>query len=226
MKQDILSFLEMIGVNNRFISIYKRFIFINNLKFSKFSRRREELFLVRYPDWKVVRSKLFQKMCVRASRILSKSLKPRYKVFIEKDSSCASLALYMILEPYIRKYGIEIIYCEDLNLVMPLEFHLTASPLTLNMEVENILNQMFNGEKIESTISKDKSREQKTIYPLINIPDSWIKSWVNEYGFTCSTPPADKVSNDLLEFLGEFIPDVRENMLKSAVYLTDNKKRS
>lgn len=220
MNQDILNFLGMIGVNNQFISLYNGSIFINNLKFSRFSRRKEELFLARYPEWKVVRSKVFQKICVRASRILSKSLNPGEKVFIEKNSSCANLALYIILEPYTRKYGIEIIYSDDLNLDWPGEVDKVASPLTLDREVENIIHQMVQGEKIETTISKGKSN-LKTIYPLINIPDSWIESWVNEYGFTCSSSPADIVSSDLLEFLEEYIPDVRENMLKSALFVSE-----
>ncbi|HEY0196726.1 MAG TPA: ATPase [Methanobacterium sp.] len=219
MNQEILNFLGMIGVNNQFISLYDGSIFINNLKFSRFSRRKEELFLAKHPDWKVVRSKIFQKMCVRASRILSKPLNPGEKVFIEKNSRRANLALYIILEPYTRRYGIEIICNDNLNLAQPDEVDLMASPLTLDQEVENIIHQMIQGEKIETTISKGKSK-LKTIYPLINIPDSWIESWVNEYGFTCSSSSVDIVSSDLLEFLEEFIPDVRENMLKSALFVS------
>ncbi len=220
MSQDILDFLRTIGVNVQFISLYDGFIFINNLKFSRFSRRREELFLAKHPDWKVVRSKVFQKMCIRASRILSKSLKPGEKVFIEKNSNCANLLLYLILEPYTRKYGVEIIYSVDLNSARPEKVDLVASPLTLDREVGNIIQQMVQGERIQPTISRSKSKELKTIYPLVNIPDSWIESWVGEYGFTCHVSPVDEISSDLLEFLEEFIPDVRENMLRSALFLT------
>lgn len=219
MNQEILSFLEMIGVNTQFVSLYEKFIFMNNLKFSRFSRKREEMFLKKFPEWKVVRSKVFQKMCVRASRILSKSLKPKDKVFVEKNSRCTSLALYIILEPYTRKYGVEIVYYEDPNAIKQVD--LVASPLTLDEEVGNIIKQMLHGEKIELTVSK--TEEFKTIYPLINIPDSWIESWINEYGFTCTNPLVDTVSNDLLKFLGEFIPDFKENMLKSALFYRDRK---
>lgn len=226
MNKDILDFLGMIGVNNQFISLYNGSIFINNLRFSKFSRKKEELFLAKHPDWKVVRSKVFQKMCLRASRILNKSLNPGEKVFLEKNFNCTNLALFIILEPYTRKYGVEIIYSGDLSLARPDEVDLVASPLTLDREVENIIHQMLQGEKIEPTITKSKSKELEIIYPLLNIPDSWIEFWISEYSFACNTSPVDKVSYDLLEFLGEYIPDVRENMLKSALFILNKKKKN
>ena len=140
MSQEILDFLGMIGVNTQFISLYNNSIFINNLKFSRFSRKKEELFLEKHPDWKVVRSKVFQKMCVRASRFLSKSLHPKEKIFIEKNSNCANIALYIILEPYTRKYGIEITYSDDLEMARPGEVDKIASPLTL----EHLFDYIFH----------------------------------------------------------------------------------
>ena len=219
MSQEILDFLGMIGVNTQFISLYNNSIFINNLKFSRFSRKKEELFLEKHPNWKVVRSKVFQKMCVRASRVLSKSLHPKEKIFIKENSNCANTALYIILEPYTRKYGIEITYSDDLEMARPGEVDKIASPLTLDGEVEDIIKQMLQGEKIEPTILKDKPNNLKTIYPLINIPDSWIETWTSEHDFKCNILPKDKVSHDLLEYLEEYIPEVRENMLKSALFL-------
>lgn len=213
----------MVGVNTRFVSLYDETVFINNLKFSRFSRKKEELFSSKYPDWKVMRSKAFQKMCVRASRTLSQSLNPRDRVFIEDNHNCTNLTLYIILEPYTRKYGIKIIYSEDLTPAERGEVDLVASPLTLDGEVGNIIHQMFNGEKMEPTTSKTKSKGPETIYPLINIPNSWMESWIKEYGFTCSNPPVDPISSDFLEFLGEYVPDVRENMLKSTIYLSKKK---
>lgn len=221
MKQEILSFLKMIGVNIQFVSLYDGAIFINNLKFSRFSKKREEMFQDKFPQWKVVRSKVFQKMCVRASRILSKALRPKDKIFVEKNSKCSNLALYLILEPYTRKYGVEIVYSGDLS--KQAEVDLVASALTLDREVGNIIHQMLEGERMEPITTRDPD-EVKTIYPLLTIPDSWIESWTNEYGFTCTTTPVDPVSGDLLEFLEEFIPDVRENMLKSALYLAKRVK--
>jgi tRNA(Ile)-lysidine synthase TilS/MesJ len=62
----------------------------------------------------------------------------------------------------------------------------------------------------------------KIIYPLINIPESWIESWAQKYDLSCTTSPADGISEDLMIFLEEFIPQVRENMLKSALYVSEN----
>jgi hypothetical protein len=218
MKDEILEFLEMIGVNCRFISLYNGYIYINNLKFSRFSRRREELFQAKYPHWKVIRSKIFQKICVRASRVLSKSLKPKDKVFILNGENCADFTLQMILEPYTRKYGIEIILNDKLVSLDKYGVDCIASSLNLDREVENIIKQMFKGEKIESTISRKHKNQVKIIYPLINIPEAWIESWANECDLNCEISAIDKLPYSLIEFLEEFIPEVKENMLRSALY--------
>ena len=223
MSQEILDFLRMIGVNNQFISIYNEVIYINNLKFSRFSRKKEELFIARYPEWKVVRSKLFQKMCVRASRVLSKSLHPKEHIFLEKSCNCEDIALYIILEPYTRKYGVQIIFNDDLDNVLPGDLVKVASTLTLDGEVENIISQMLQGKKIEPTTS-DSESWVKMIYPLINIPSTWIETWMDENDFPCEIPHNDMVSHDLIEFLAEYIPDVRENILKSTQFVYDKKQ--
>ena len=212
--KEILKFLSNLGVDTRFISIFDEQIFINNLKFSRFSRRREELFQARYTKWDVIRSKVFQKMCIRASRVLSKSLKPGDTISILKGTDCADRLLYLILEPYQRKYGIKIIYEEDLELTKSDSF---ASSQTLDREVAQIIKQIFNGERIHLTTLKNKG---EVIYPLINIPDSWIEIWARDNHFLCSATSIDKKSEELLKFLEPYIPDVMENMVKSAFYLS------
>lgn len=220
MNKEILNFLRNIGVDIRFISLWDGFIFINNLKFSRFSRRKEELFMDKFPQWKVIRSKVFQMMCIRASRVLSKSIKPREKIFINKNNDCANLALYVILEPYTRKYGIEIIYDENLD-TEDYEVDSVASPLTLDREVEKVINQMFHGEKIKPTSINTEYNNKRVIYPLINIPDSWIESWAQKNDLPCKISTGSRISVDLLDFLEEYIPNVRENMLKSALLTND-----
>lgn len=175
----------------------------------------------KFPLWKVIRSKVFQMMCIRASRVLSKSLKPREKIFINKKNDCASLTLYVILEPYTRKYGIEIIYDENLDSAENHEVDSIASPLTLDREVEKVINQMFQGEKIQPTSINTEYNNRRVIYPLINIPDSWIKSWAQKNDLPCKIFPGSRISVDLLDFLEEYIPNVRENMLKSALLTND-----
>ena len=219
MKKNVLEFLENIGVDNRFISLWNNFLFINNLKFSRFSRRKEELFQAKFPEWKVVRSKILQKMCIRASRVLSKSLNPQDTIFIKKIGNCVDLALYVILESYTRKYGVKIICGEEE--LKGYEVDCVASPLTLDLEVENIINQMIQGKKIEAMSLNIKFNEYKTIYPLINVPNSWIESWTYKYNLSCIIPPYDGISHGLINFFEEFIPNVRENMLKSATFVSE-----
>lgn len=219
MNKKILNFLSIIGVDTRYISLYQNYILINNLKFSRFSRRREELFLEKHKDWKIIRSKIFQKMCIRASRDLSKSLNPRDKILIIKNGSCADLILYLILEPYTRKYGIKIIFGNSFDSSEDYEVDSIASSLTLDQEVGNILNQLFQGRKIELTNIKTENTDFKIIYPLINISDAWIKLWTKNIDLKCAITPADRTTEDLLNFLQQYIPDVRENILKSANYI-------
>lgn len=218
MKKDIIDFMSILGVETRYISLYNKYVFINNLKFSRFSRKREEVFQSRYPDYQVVRSKLFQKMCIRASRSLSQSLNPGEKILVNNNDTCADLALYLILESYTRKYGIEIITEKSTDMKEESMVDSIASSITLDQEVGKLINQMFNGEKIKpSSIVSENGI--KTIYPLINIPNSWIEAWARNNYVYCETITEDGNSLDLLAFLELYVPDIRENMLKSAIYL-------
>ena len=224
MKKDTIDFLAILGVDTRYVSLYHNYIFINNLKFSRFSRKRVEIFLAKFPHWNVIRSKIFQKMCIRASRSLSQSLNPGEKILVLKDDTCADLILYLILEPYTRKYGIEIIYEKDLGFTNEYRANSIALSITLDQEVGKLINQLFNGEKIKLSSMETEKEGTKIIYPLINIPDSWIESWVQNNNLTCATISKDDISKDLLEFLEQYVPDARENMLKTAIYLRETGK--
>ena len=68
-KKDVLKFLKIIGVDTRFISYTSDKIYINNLRFSKFSKKRQHTFNKQYPNIEVVRNSLFQKICSKASRV-------------------------------------------------------------------------------------------------------------------------------------------------------------
>ena len=70
----MLKFLKIIGVDTRFISYTPNKIYINNLRFSKFSRKREETFKKQYSEIDIVRSSLFQKICSKTSKTLSKHI--------------------------------------------------------------------------------------------------------------------------------------------------------
>lgn len=200
------------------MSILDKKVYINNLRFSRFSRRREERFLNRFSDFKVVRSKIFQKICMRASKVLSDSLNPQERIFVVKGATIYDYALYVILEPYRRKYGIEIILGDDISDSKNLNTDSIALSLTLDDEVENILKLILKGVKIELLSSKIEYEGINLVYPLINIPRSWICSWLDVGEDKCEFSVIHDPSKDLLKFLEGIIPDIRENIYKSAYF--------
>ena len=221
-KKEILRFLKKIGVDTRFVSVLPPEILINNLRFSKFSRTKEELFKKNYPEFKVIRSTIFQKICARSSKILGDSLKPREKVLINQSNNPGDKALSVILEPYSRKYGIEIIErdfdLENLETINE-DFNVVALPLTLDQEIENVLGRIFSGKKVELKSSKKNLQEVKLIYPLLNIPQEWICSWLNQED--CLQHEANELAHEFLMYLEGVVPQVRENILKSARFVTE-----
>lgn len=222
-KKEILRFFKKIGVDTRFISVVPPNILINNHRFSKFSRTKEELFRKNYPEMKVIRSKIFQKICARSSKVLGETLTPREKILINKSSDPSNKALSIILEPYTRKYGIKIIEMEfDFNEIndIKVEFDSIALPLTLDHEVENILGQIFTGEKVELKSSQNKLGDKKIIYPLINVPLEWICSWQELEN--CSIKEGNELAHEFLAYLESVVPQVRENILKSARFLSED----
>ena len=146
-------FLKKIGVDSRFVSFYQKDsidhnapiddtvkLYIENLRFSKFSKTRTVLFNKYYPDIEVVRSSLFQKICARASKTLANGLNPQDTVIIPPIDNPYNELLYIVLEPYSRKYGISFIeYDEN---VKSEDFDSVISPLNLNQEVNHILNDI------------------------------------------------------------------------------------
>ncbi|MEL7669830.1 ATPase [Methanobacterium sp.] len=217
MTRELVKFLQKIGVDTRFVSIIEDKVYINNLKFSRFSRKREELFKKSFPEVDVIRSKIFQKICMRASRNLAHCIHPKEKIFLIKDDDPRNFALYVILEPYQRKYGIELIFGRSMDEAENLDIDSIALPITLDDEAQNILQLMLDSEKIELLSSNESYNDKKLIYPLINVPKSWIYSW------TQNTASSDlnqnyEFSEELLIFLESLVPDVRENILKSALF--------
>ncbi|MGZ7109151.1 MAG: hypothetical protein ACXVHW_09300 [Methanobacterium sp.] len=97
MDKKLLKSLKKSGVDTRFVSITGNKIYINNLKLSRFSRKKEEEFLKIYPQMEVVRSKIFQKTCTRASRNLAHNLNPKEKIFLVQNEDPVNHALYVIL---------------------------------------------------------------------------------------------------------------------------------
>lgn len=204
-KKDVLKFLKIIGVDTRFVSYTPHKIYINNLRFSKFSRTREKTFEKQYPEIEVVRNSLFQKICSKSSRVLASEIKPNSTILMPKDNFICDV----LLEPYTRKYGVKLVYGGNCDLVV--------NPLILDDEVNNIFSSIFKGEGINF---RNKTNE---IYPLINVPLDWINSFLESDG-------QDKVhceNNDDLaiafsEFLDDVAPQFRENVLSASDYIENH----
>jgi hypothetical protein len=219
--KDVVTFLNRIGIDTRFVSIIGGHIFINNQRFSRFSNKRQETFIRKFPDFTISRSNIFQKICTRASRILANSLKPGDTIFIYENHECSNFILNVIMEPYRRKYGIKLVNGSFIEEAVESGADSIALPLTLDNEVEGILGNCLNGERIEVSSLKNKYDAEnniKLIYPLINVPRSWLVSWLEKLDYEYKYPRTDSYAIDLINFFEEFIPDVRENILKSARY--------
>lgn len=201
-KKDVLKFLKIIGVDTRFISYTPQKIYINNLRFSKFSRKREETFKKQYPEIEVVRNKLFQKICAKSSKVLSDEIKPNSKILMPEDNFMCEI----ILEPYTRKYGVELVYDGEYDLI--------ANPIILDDKVNDIFESIFKGDGIEFQENADE------IYPLVNVSIDWINSFLE---MDSKEQIERENTNDLAisfsEFLEDVAPQFRENVLKASEYI-------
>lgn len=200
-KKDVLKYLKIIGVDTRFVSYTPQKIYINNLRFSKFSRKRQETFNHQYPEIEVVRNSLFQKICSKAAKSLA-NLKPGSVILIPENN----FMLEVILEPYTRKYGVELIYDGDYDLI--------ANPVILDDEVNRIFTDIFNGVGLEFT------KNDNEIYPLINVPLDWINSFLEMDGrLKMENENNGQLAFLFMEFLEDVAPQYRENVLKASDYI-------
>lgn len=219
---DELRLLSKIGVDTRFLSIYNSTILINNQRFSRFTKQRQELFLRNYSQFTIHRSMVFQRICTRVSRVLASSIKPREIILIQENDFCTSFILKVLLEPYKRKYGITILngYVSDFDQD---EYDSIAMPTTLDDEAVHVLNRLFNGERMNVFhMENTKKMNHKLIYPLRNVPVSWIREWIENFGHECDFIQEMNYELETLNFLENFVTDVRENILKSALFISEN----
>ena len=235
-KKDILKFLKQIGVDSRFVSFFDDDgdirLYIENLRFSKFSKKRRETFNKRYPNIEVVRSTLFQKISSRASKTLAESLSPKERIIIPRMDNDYNKLLYIVIEPYSRKYGISFIeYSEDIDLD---DIDSIISPLNLNQEVNHILNDIFDGKGIDWDkkandaysqygISTDK-KDIKIVFPFINVPQEWINDFLgieNKYEIDYDN---EDIGESFMGFLSEINPHFKENVLAASSFLETHQK--
>lgn len=203
-KKDVLKYLKIIGVDTRFISYTPQKIYINNLRFSKFSRTREEIFNRQYPEIEVVRNKLFQKICSKSSKHLALEAKPNSRILMPKDNYIIEL----LMEPYTRKYGVRLVYDGD--------YDLRVNPIILDDEVNGIFEGIFKGEGLNF------SREDNEIYPLANVSLDWINSFLEMDGQEAvEAVNKNELANSFSEFLEDVAPQYKENVLKASEFISE-----
>lgn len=201
-KKDVLKFLKIIGVDSRFISYTPQKIYINNLRFSKFSRKREATFNKQYPEIEVVRNKLFQKICSKSSRHLALEIEPNSKILMPEDN----FMIEILMEPYTRKYGVELVYSG--------EHDLKVNPIILDDEVNGIFEGIFKGEGLNFHHSDDE------IYPLANVSLDWINSFLEMDGHELvENKNKNELATSFSEFLDDVAPQYKENVVKASEFI-------
>lgn len=201
-KKDVLKFLKIIGVDSRFVSYTPDKLYINNLRFSKFSRKRQDTFNKQYPEIEVVRSSLFQKICSKSSKHLALEIQPNSTLLMPKDNFIIDL----LMEPYTRKYGVKLVYDGDADFVV--------NPLILDDQVNDIFEGIFDGVGLNRDI---KSNE---VYPLINVPLDWINSFLEMDGQKLiENKNKNELATSFSEFLEDVAPQYKENVVKAAEFI-------
>lgn len=206
-KKDVLKFLKIIGVDTRFISYTPQKIYINSLRFSKFSRTRQKTFNKQYPEIEVVRNKLFQKICSKSARNLTLEIKPNSTVLMPEDNFICEL----LMEPYTRKYGVKLVYEGD--------YDLKVNPLILDDKVNTIFEGIFAGEGLNLIDSENE------IYPLANVSLDWINSFLKMDGQDLiEGENKDDLANSFSEFLEDVAPQFRENVISASEFINEKNK--
>lgn len=206
-KKDVLKYLKIIGVDTRFISYTPDKIYINNLRFSKFSRKREATFKKQYPQIEVVRNKLFQKICAKSSKHLALEAKPNSRILMPKDNYIVEL----LMEPYTRKYGVKLVYEGD--------YDLAVNPLILDDQVNNIFEGIFKGEGLNFV------KNENEIYPLANVSLDWINSFLEMDGQELiESENMDDLAISFSAFLDDVAPQYKDNVVSASEFVSKKMK--
>ena len=204
----IIKSLNKLKVDTRFVSLYDNCIYINNLKFSKFSRQKEEYFHEEYPEIRVIRSKIFQKICTKVSRTVKTQIKPKMTLCILDNGILENVLLYILLEPYKRKYGVKIIAQQTSDSML-------VNPTCLDDFVSQYINLMLEGCKITEELNENE------IYPLKHVSSQLIFDWAenNNIKYEKTYYKKDERTEEIIEFLEKHIPNVQESINQSVNYL-------
>ena len=110
------------------------------------------------------------------------------------------------MEPYTRKYGVELIY-EG-------KYDLKVNPLVLDDEVNNIFEGIFLGEGLNIT------KKDNMIFPLINVSFDWINSFLEMDGQEIlESENKNELANSFSEFLDDVAPQYKENVIKASEFI-------
>lgn len=279
-KKDVLKLLGMIGIDTRYISYTPNVIYINDQRFAKFSKRRQETFKKYYPEIDIISSTLFRKICIKFSEIMANEISPKSNVLILKPKNRVDYLLNIVLEPYTQKYGVNIIEYtidnledifnddiinknnlnsphflfsnyskqltvelaninnkEDVKLLnkedISIKIDYIVTNLTLDEKVESILSSFFSGNGIPQ--NNEKNRKTKIVNPFINIPESWIDSFLDTVPSKISSKidildkkkeknvsndeTSIKIADSFMGFIEDIIPQYKSNILKSSIFI-------
>lgn len=206
----IIKTLNKIGVDTRYISLYNNIIYINNLKFSKFSHTKEDKFHETYTNINIIRSKLFQKICIKTSRTLKNQIKPKDTIYIPNTKKPENILSNIILEPYQRKYGITITHTKTENTK-------TTNTNTIDEFINTYFTQMIKGEKIQ------EEKKDENIYPLEDIPRKWVNDWIKTTNINYETTKKQtpKEVEKLNQFIEKHIPQYQQSIKQSVKNLKE-----
>jgi tRNA(Ile)-lysidine synthase TilS/MesJ len=109
-RSDISKTLKDLGVDSRFVTIREDAVLVNNAGLARFSAKKQRRF-EEETGVRVGRSTTFTAICQRVSRTIPrhKMLKPKDRVLVALSGGKDSLILLNALEPYRRKYGVELV---------------------------------------------------------------------------------------------------------------------
>lgn len=342
-KKEVLKLLGIIGIDTRYISYTPNIIYINDQRFAKFSKKRQKTFKKYYPEIEIVSSGILRKICIKFSEIIANEISPKNNVLIIKPKNKVDYLLKIVLEPYARKYGINIIeydiddiesFISNLNSEKPFSLNIDElenihdlkfmnrkrkeekkekvckerkekeeagkeekkkknidsdniviidsilTSLTLDEKVESILSSIFKGEGIpipnsknninnksntkndsntngsdannsntdtntdntyncnKSNINKkDNNKQTKIVYPFINVPNSWIDTFLDSLDNELNSKPeilnkskdisypdndsSIEITESFMEFIEEIIPQYKWNILKSSNFIEE-----
>ena len=160
---------------------------------------------------------------------MANGLNPQDTVIIPPIDNPYNELLYIVLEPYSRKYGISFIeYDEN---VKSEDFDSVISPLNLNQEVNHILNDIFDGKGIEWDRKYDLSdlydlnlENKDIIFPFLNVPQEWINDFLGiEKEYVVDYENED-IGESFMGFLSDINPQFKENVLAASSFLESHQK--